>query len=287
VARRIILLSGPVASGKTTLSENLTKRFEFRCFKTRELIHSLLETALDRRALQEAGERLDRTRGGEWVATALARLTGGLRENAVVVVDAVRTVAQTEAIRTAFGPIVTHVHLAAPTNVLAGRYRRRRKGALKELGSYAQVLKSATERNIGALVAVADVVIDTNQNRAEDVVVRVAGELGLYGRNVDRLVDVLVGGQFGSEGKGHIVSHIAREYDVLVRVGGPNAGHKVYLEPEPVTFHHLPSGTLHNDKATLILGPGAVLFLPKLQEEIAKHGIPSARLSIDPQAMII
>jgi adenylosuccinate synthase len=286
VARSIILLSGSVASGKTTLSEHLVDRFRFRCFKTRELIRSLLGTEMDRRALQEAGERLDRSRGGEWVATALGQLAGELPEDAIVVVDAVRTVGQTQAIRKAFGKIVTHVHLSAPKGVLVGRYRRR-KGALKELGSYAQVLKSATERRIDELERVADIVIDTNRNRPRDVVVRVAAELGLYGRCVEQLVDVVVGGQFGSEGKGHIVSHIAPEYEVLVRVGGPNAGHKVYLEPEPFTFHHLPSGTLHNDRAKLVLGPGTVLGLSKLHEEIAKCEVPADRLSIDPQAMII
>lgn len=287
MTRSIILLSGPIASGKTTLGEHLVNRFRFRCFKTRELISSLLGTELDRRALQKAGEQLDRSRGGEWVATALAQLTRETEEDASIVVDAVRTVGQTEAIRRAFGKLVTHVHLSAPRVVLAGRYARRPKGALKELASYEHVLKSETERKVDDLERVADVVIDTNRNRPQDVVVRVAAELGLYGRSVERLVDVVVGGQFGSEGKGHIVSHIAPEYDVLVRVGGPNAGHKVYLEPEPVTFHHLPSGTLHNDRATLILGPGSVLGLPTLLAEIAKCEIPADRLSIDPQAMII
>jgi adenylosuccinate synthase len=65
----------------------------------------------------------------------------------------------------------------------------------------------------------------------------------LYGRGYARLVDVMVGGQYGSEGKGHVASYLAGEYDFLVRVGGPNAGHKVYEEPKPFTFHHLPSGT--------------------------------------------
>jgi adenylosuccinate synthase len=170
--------------------------------------------------------------------------------------------------------------------VLAERYKRRH-GALKELGSYAQVRKNATERGIVELERVADVVIDTNRNRPADVVVRVAAQLGLYGRSVERLVDVVVGGQFGSEGKGHIVSHVAPEYDVLVRVGGPNAGHKVYLEPRPFTFHHLPSGTLHNERAQLILGPGAVLGLSKLHAEITACEVSPERLSIDPQAMII
>jgi len=243
-------------------------------------------TEMARRPLQEAGERLDQTRGGRWVVEALLEQVAALPEDAMVVVDAVRTIEQTEEVRSAFGRIVIHVHLDAPTEVLAKRYPRRR-GKLRELASYAEVRKSATERNISALAEIADVVIDTNRNRPEDVVVRVAGELGLYGRSPGRLVDVIVGGQFGSEGKGHITSHLANEYDVLVRVGGPNAGHKVFLKPEPVTFHHLPSGTLHNEHANLILGPGAVLHLDGLQKEIAKHELAAARLAIDPQAMII
>jgi adenylosuccinate synthase len=109
--------------------------------------------------------------------------------------------------------------------------------------------------------------------------------LGLYPRAVPRLVDVLVGGQWGSEGKGNIVSHIAPEYQYLMRVGGPNAGHKVYGNPIQ-TFHHLPSGTVGSN-AHLLIGPGAVIRVPTLLDEIAKWGVDHDRLSIDPAAMII
>ena len=144
---------------------------------------------------------------------------------------------------------------------------------------------SVTERNVEDLAAIADIVIDSHWTTEDDVLVRVASRLGLYGRSVERLVDVLVGGQYGSEGKGNVCSFVAREYDVLVRVGGPNAGHQVYAEPTPYTFHHLPSGTMHSD-AKLILGAGAVLGL-SLLKEIAKYGVSPERLSIDPQAMVI
>src|SRR5690606_29410184 len=99
-------------------------------------------------------------------------------------------------------------------------------------------------------------------------------------------VDVLIGGQYGSEGKGQIAAYMAKEYDVLVRVGGPNAGHKVYAEPEPHTFHHLPSGTTSSG-ADLILGPGAVLWVPGLLAEIEQYDVSRGRLHIDPSAMII
>ena len=119
------------------------------------------------------------------------------------------------------------------------------------------------------------------------VLVRATALLGLYPRATIPLVDVLVGGQYGSEGKGNIVGHIAPEYDLIVRVGGPNAGHKVFAEPEPEAYYHLPSGTERAPNARLLLGAGAVIYPPKLLDEISKHHIDAQRLSIDPQAMII
>jgi len=87
--------------------------------------------------------------------------------------------------------------------------------------------------------------------------------------------------------KGNIVGHIAPEYSLLVRVGGPNAGHKVYAEPQAEAYFHLPSGTERAPKAQLLLGAGAVIYPPKLLQEIATHQLDSERLSIDPNAMII
>jgi adenylosuccinate synthase len=119
------------------------------------------------------------------------------------------------------------------------------------------------------------------------VLVRATALLGLYPRATAPLVDVLIGGQYGSEGKGNIVGHIAPEYDLFVRVGGPNAGHKVYAEPEPEAYFHLPSGSGRAPKAKLLLGAGAVIYPPKLLDEISIHQISVDRLAIDPQAMII
>jgi adenylosuccinate synthase len=102
----------------------------------------------------------------------------------------------------------------------------------------------------------------------------------------DRLVDVLVGGQYGSEGKGNIAYYLAPEYDLLIRVGGPNAGHKVPTEPS-YTHRLLPSGTLANPSAELVIGPGATLDPALLLTEIADCRVEAGRLFIDPQAMII
>lgn len=117
--------------------------------------------------------------------------------------------------------------------------------------------------------------------------VRARAHLGFSSRHEDRLVDVLVGGQYGSEGKGQIAAHLATEYSLLMRVGGPNAGHSVYLDPKPYPHHQLPSGTRFNSDAQLLIGPGAVLNVDMLLQEIAECGVTADRLRIDPEAMII
>jgi adenylosuccinate synthase len=153
------------------------------------------------------------------------------------------------------------------------------------MASYRALSENETERNADELAVNADVVIDTLRCSRGDVVVRAASHLGLYGRSYERVVDVIVGGAYGSEGKGHIAAYVAPEYDVLIRVGGPNAGHTVFESP-PYTHHQLPSGT-RRCGAQLVIGPGAVLDKDKLLKEIAECRVPAGRLAVDPQAMII
>lgn len=288
---RVVLVSGAVCSGKSALVGELGDRHGARVVSTRALIAQLSPTAgSDRRALQRAGERLDRTRGGAWVAEALQREidadTSTPTPSGLFVVDCVRTSEQVDAIRRAFGTEVFHVHLTARAETLRARYVERADGA-DAAAEYDDLKRSRTEKRIEMLSELADVVVDTDRCSAAGVLVRATALLDLYPRNAERLVDVLIGGQYGSEGKGNIVGHIAPEYDLLVRVGGPNAGHQVYAEPEPEKYFHLPSGTRRAPNAMLLLGPGAVINPRKLLDEIARHGIAKDRLVIDGQAMVI
>jgi len=72
-----------------------------------------------------------------------------------------------------------------------------------------------------------------------------------------------------------------------MRVGGPNAGHTVYEEPTKHVFHLLPSGTHRAQNAKLLIGPGAVIKLDKILEEIGQFRVDKDRLVIDPNAIII
>jgi adenylosuccinate synthase len=113
MARTIVLLSGEIAAGKTTLCDALNNRFSFHVFKTRELIQTRVEVSLERLALQKAGEALDRKTQGAWVADALGRKVGDLPQDRDIVVDSVRIKKQIDAVRKGFGPRVVHVHLTA------------------------------------------------------------------------------------------------------------------------------------------------------------------------------
>lgn len=288
--RKVVILSGSVSSGKTTLADNLVRRFKpnVEVFKTRDFLQKRggTDVAADRAALQAFGEKLDKQTRGRWVCDDFIEAIKGFPENAVVILDAVRMRGQVEAIREAYGQLVFHIHLTANLEVLASRYAHRPPGKIRELRSYDEVLANKTERNVPKLEEIADAVIETDRCTIQDVFIRAASHLGLFGWECLRLVDVIIGGQYGSEGKGQIASYLAPEYKLLVRVGGPNAGHKVWERPEPYAFHQLPSGTRRCD-ANLLIGAGAIINPITLLKEIAECDIEGSRLSIDPQAMII
>jgi adenylosuccinate synthase len=90
------------------------------------------------------------------------------------------------------------------------------------------------------------------------------------------MVDVLLGLQWGDEGKGKIVDYFAPNYDVIARFqGGPNAGHTLYVDNKKIVLHQIPSGIFHQHAVNLI-GNGVVLDPVTLKREcdiVASFGI--------------
>lgn len=84
---------------------------------------------------------------------------------------------------------------------------------------------------------------------------------------------IVVGAQWGDEGKGKLVDILSQEYDISARsAGGANAGHTIYVgdtdaEIKKFVFHLIPSGMLNEDKVCVI-GNGCVIHLPTLIDEI-------------------
>lgn len=81
------------------------------------------------------------------------------------------------------------------------------------------------------------------------------------------MVDVILGLQWGDEGKGKIVDFFAPNYDIVARFqGGPNAGHTLYVDGKKVVLHQIPSGIFHQNTVNLI-GGGVVLDPVILKKE--------------------
>src|ERR1039458_3689828 len=190
---QVVLLSGRVASGKSTLVQQLTRRFpdeRIHVLKTKDLIQELAKRRstdtlrAERRAMQDFGDQLDRETEGKWVRDGLVTLINQhttLEASPIFIVDAVRILPQVRAIREAYGFSVIHIHLNAPEAELEERYKSRSSG-LKELKSYKEVEKNTTESRIGDLEESADVVVNTHACSPEDVLVRAANHLGLFTR---------------------------------------------------------------------------------------------------------
>ena len=100
---------------------------------------------------------------------------------------------------------------------------------------------------------------------------------------------VIVGAQWGDEGKGKIVDLLAQESDVVCRYqGGPNAGHTVIVAGETFKFRHLPSGILSGKVS--VLGAGCVVDPAVLLDEIddlESRGVSAEPLRISGNAHLI
>ena len=101
---------------------------------------------------------------------------------------------------------------------------------------------------------------------------------------------VIVGTQWGDEGKGKIIDVLSPKADYIVRYqGGNNAGHTVVVNDDKFILHLLPSGII-NSKGKCVIGAGVVVDIDVLLEEIAvleKSGMKLDNLFIDERAHII
>lgn len=289
--KRIVLVSGHLCTGKSGLAKALEREFGYYVVKSSQMLREIAvqrESPLDRVSLQRLGDAMDKETGGKWLYDSVMSHLEQVSVHDRVVLDNVRTKEQMEHFRTAPDLVATHVHLYVLDKAeLERRWKKRTKDRDSEVeSSYPEADLVKDEEDIQHFKKDADVRIETSKSDTADTLVRVAGRLGLYSPPDERCVDVIVGGQYGSEGKGNVAAYIANEYDVLVRVGGPNAGHTVISRAGTYTYHQLPSGA-KDTNARILLGPGMTIDVPKLLTEVEECGVTEDRLFIDPQAMII
>ena len=92
-------------------------------------------------------------------------------------------------------------------------------------------------------------------------------------------IDILLGLQWGDEGKGKIVDALSPVYDIIARFqGGPNAGHSLEFNNVKHVLHLIPSGIFHPDKLNII-GNGVVIDPAVFKKEIETLGLPVSELT--------
>jgi adenylosuccinate synthase len=107
---------------------------------------------------------------------------------------------------------------------------------------------------------------------------------------VNGLVTVIVGMQWGDEGKGRVVDMLAPQAEIVARFGGgDNAGHTLVVEGRKLALRIVPSGALV-PKVEMFVGSGTVVSLPSLVEELDKLqalGVDLARIKISDRAHVV
>lgn len=97
-------------------------------------------------------------------------------------------------------------------------------------------------------------------------------------------VDVILGLQWGDEGKGKIVDYLAGNYDIVARFqGGPNAGHTIIIGEEKFVLHIMPSG-IFRDHITNLIGNGVVIDPIILMKEI--RGLEESGIKVKDKLLI-
>ncbi|MGA0203980.1 MAG: adenylosuccinate synthetase, partial [Ilumatobacteraceae bacterium] len=103
-------------------------------------------------------------------------------------------------------------------------------------------------------------------------------------------VTVVVGAQWGDEGKAKVIDLLARDHSVVARYqGGHNAGHTVVVGQEKYALQLIPSGVLYPD-VTPVIGNGVVVDLVTLFDEIDRleaRGVSCSRLKVSSQSHLI
>lgn len=101
-------------------------------------------------------------------------------------------------------------------------------------------------------------------------------------------VSIVIGGQYGSEGKGKVANYFANKFnaEVTMRVGGTNSGHTVYWDSKKYVLKVLPAAAVGNE-SKIVIPSGQYINLEILKEEMELLQLDDSRLKIDPFAVVI
>lgn len=103
------------------------------------------------------------------------------------------------------------------------------------------------------------------------------------------LLNIVIGGQAGSESKGKLSGYLVDKYkvDVVAMSASPNAGHTIVKDGVKKVSYHLPIGAIVNETADIVLGPASLINPHTFAQEISALGINPSRIFLDERASII
>jgi len=168
--KRLLLFSGPMACGKTSISEVLQARYGFFPVSSGAYLRAELTARyqmLDRHNLQELGDALDKETDFSWLIESVAIPAITARpdvENWLV--DAVRKPRQVELFRNRFTDAVKHVHVVVSEAVLKQRYASRNPHHLPQ---YETDVSHPNEQCARSLASLADQILDTEGLTPSDI----------------------------------------------------------------------------------------------------------------------
>ena len=175
----LVLLSGPVASGKSSVASSLISTYGFRRIGSSDYLKRKSPNGdkASRTELQEIGDHLDSTSDFSWVVKDV--VIPAMNEEPSIrkwIFDSVRKCRQVQQFRTALGSSVVHVHLRADEDLLRKRYEDRRLAAGATV-TYDQAAAHPNEIAARSLSVSADLVIDVGHLSAEQAAKRIITHL--------------------------------------------------------------------------------------------------------------
>lgn len=161
----LLLLSGPVAVGKTGIADALIRKHDFQSIKSSSYLRSLAaqrKLEQNRTNLQQIGDQLDGTTDYRWLIddVALPSLASAPNQKRWLI-DSVRKQRQIQHFREQFADSIWHVHLTAPERTIEERYvTRLTAGGESGKVPYAIAISHENEISSRSLIKIADVVLD-------------------------------------------------------------------------------------------------------------------------------
>lgn len=179
----IVLLSGPIACGKTSVADVLIKSYEFQKIRTGAYLSKLAREkhlSGDRTSLQTLGDQLDIDTDYSWLISQVS--SPAISANPMAerwLIDSVRKKRQTEHFRDSFGDAILHVHLMADEACLRQRYEERLASGDEYLGNtpYDAAIQHPNEIAARSLVTIADLVLDTGIETASTTALSIVAAL--------------------------------------------------------------------------------------------------------------